>query len=156
MANGFVELYQKSYEGWNWGKQERVDQTLTCKNADVSSRLSANLYIKELLCEENANINVDHSATLTIDRLVCKSGRLNVSYSSLLNIVKIDCGGTLDIQDAYSSTIKLHSIGRSSPPAKIGTTTGVVRYSSLGICYADIGQDKVTTEYASGWDPRRS
>ena len=145
--------YQESYEGWNGGKQKRVE-TVNCKNADVSSRLSANLYIKELLCEENANINVDHSATLIIYRLSCKSGRLNVSYSSTLNIVKIDCVGTLDIQDAYSSTIKLHSSGVSGPPTKIGATTGVVRYSSLAIKYANctIGQDTVTTEYSSTWE----
>jgi len=148
------DLYQKGKEGWDWGKQERVDENVTCKNADVSSRLSANLYIKEIVCQENANINVDHSATLTIDRLVCKSGRLNVSYSSTLNIVKIDCVGTLDIQDAYSSTIKLHSSGVSGPPTKIGATTGVVRYSSLAIKYANctIGQDTVTTEYSSTWE----
>src|SRR6516164_6798915 len=148
------DLYQKGKEGWDWGKQERVDESVTCKSADVSSRLSANLYIKEIVCQENANINVDHSATLTIDRLVCKSGRLNVSYSSTLNIVKIDCVGTLDIQDAYSSTIKLHSSGVSGPPTKIGATTGVVRYSSLAIKYANctIGQDTVTTEYSSTWE----
>jgi len=151
MANGFVELYQKSYEGWNWGKQERVDQTLTCKNADVSSRLSANLYIKELLCEGNANINVDHSATLIIYRLSCKSGRLNVSYSSTLRIGAIECLGTLDIEDAYSSTIGLNLDNRDGLFGKIGTTTGVVRYSSFGECYAKIGQDKVRTENASTW-----
>jgi hypothetical protein len=146
------ELWQKSKWGWDWGKVEKVDQTVTCRNADVSSSHSANLEISELICEENANINVDHSAILTIGRLVCKNGRLNVSYSSTLNIVKIDCPGTLDIEDAYSSTIKLHSIGVAGPPARIGATTGVVRYSSLGLCFAQIGKDAVTTEYASTWE----
>ena len=123
---------------------------VSCKNADVSSRLSHNSYFDELTCTENAKINVDHSATLGIGKLVCKSGTLNISYSSSLFIEKIECVGTLDIQCSYSSTIKLHSIGRSTP-AKIGTTTGVVRYSSFGECYAKIGQDKVRTEYASTW-----
>ena len=148
------DLYQKGKEGWDWGKEERVDEDVNCKNADVSSRLSAKLYIKQIICQENANINVDHSATLTIGRLVCKSGTMNVSYSSTLDIVQIDCVGTLDIQDAYSSTIRLHSSGRSGPQTKIGTTTGVVRYSSLAIKFPNcsIGQDTVTTEYASTWD----
>jgi hypothetical protein len=150
------DLYHKSAEGWNGGKEERDDQTHTCKNADVSSRLSANLYIKEIICEENANINVDHSAKLTVDRLVCKSGTLNVSYSSTLIIVKIDCPGTLDIQESYSSTIWLHSSGVSGPQARIGATTGVVRYSSTAIKFPNctIGKDTVQTEHASTWEKR--
>ena len=145
--------YQMSKDGWNWGRVERAG-FVSCKNADVSSSHSAYLWVAELRCEENAVISVDHSATLTIGRLVCKSGRLNVSYSSTLDIVQIDCVGTLDIQDAYSSTIRLHSSGRSGPQTKIGTTTGVVRYSSLAIKFPNcsIGQDTVTTEYASTWD----
>jgi hypothetical protein len=113
------------------------------------------LHIGELLCQENANINVDHSATLKIDRLVCKTCTLNVSYSSKLDIVEINCEGTLDIQENYSSTILLNSKGVSGPPNKIGTTTGVVRYSSLAIKYANcaiVGQDTVRTEYASTWE----
>ena len=145
--------YQKSYEGWNWGKTEIV-RKVTCKNADVSSRLSAKLYIKQIVCQENANINVDHSALLEINKLVCKSGTLNVSYSSTLKIGFIDCVGTLDIQDAYSSTMYLHTPGLGGPQGGIGTTTGVVRYSSLAIKYPNctIGQDTVKTEYASTWE----
>jgi len=141
--------YQKSYEGWNWGQWEIV-RSVTCKNADVSCRLSAHMSIDELVCEENANINVDHSATLKITKLVCKSGTINVSYSSTLEIRYIECVGTLDIQDAYSSTMALNVDGGTWSP-KIGTTTGVVRYSSTGECRAPIGQDKVRTEYASTW-----
>ena len=145
------DLYQKGKEGWDWGREERVEEDVNCKNADVSSRLSAKLYIKQIVCQENANINVDHSAVLTIGRLVCKSGTLNVSYSSSLFIEKIECVGTLDIQCAYSSTIILNKQGQMSRSGNIGTTTGVVRYSSLGECYVKIGQDKVRTEYASTW-----
>ena len=144
--------YQKSYEGWNWGQWEIV-RSVTCKNADVSSSHSATLYIAELRCEENAVISVDHTATLTIGKLICKNGKLNVSYSSTLNIQYIECSETLDIQDAYSSTMALNVDGGTWSP-KIGTTTGVVRYSSLAIKFPNcsIGQDTVTTEYASTWD----
>jgi hypothetical protein len=152
MANGFVEFYEKKKVGWDWGKEENVGK-VSCKSADVLSRESAYLHIEELLCQENASINVDHSATLKIDRLVCKTGKLNVSYSSKLDIAEIKCDGTLDIQDAYSSTILLNSKGLSGPPTNIGATTGVVRYSSLAVKGANctIGQDTVTTEYASTW-----
>jgi hypothetical protein len=142
--------YQISKDGWSWGREDRAG-FVSCKNADVSSRLSHNLQFDELICEENAKINVDHSATLGIGKLVCKSGTLNVSYSSSLFIEKIECVGTLDIQCAYSSTIILNKQGQMSRSGNIGTTTGVVRYSSLGECYAKIGQDKVRTEYASTW-----
>jgi len=143
--------YQKHSYG---AKREDVNNPVTCGNADVSSSHSAYLWVAELRCEENAVLSVDHAATLNIGKLICKNGKLNVSYSSTLNIVKIDCVGTLDIQDAYSSTIKLHSSGVSGPPTKIGATTGVVRYSSLAIKYANctIGQDTVTTEYSSTWE----
>jgi hypothetical protein len=142
--------YQISKDGWSWGRVDRVG-FVSCKNADVSSRLSHNLGFDELTCTENAKINVDHSATLGIGKLVCKSGTLNVSYSSSLFIEEIDCDGTLDIQCAYSSTIILNKKGQMYRRGKIGATTGVVRYSSLGECYAKIGQDKVRTEYASTW-----
>ena len=142
--------YQMSKDGWNWGRVERAG-FVSCKNADVSSSHSANLAFDELTCTENAKINVDHSATLGIGKLVCKSGTLNVSYSSSLFIEKIECVGTLDIQCAYSSTIILNKQGQMSRSGNIGTTTGVVRYSSLGECYVKIGQDKVRTEYASTW-----
>ena len=147
------DLYQKGKEGWDWGREERVEEDVNCKNADVSSRLSAKLYIKQIVCQENANINVDHSAYLKITKLVCKSGTINVSYSSTLEIRYIECVGTLDIQDAYSSTMALNVDGGTWSP-KIGTTTGVVRYSSLAIKFPNcsIGQDTVTTEYASTWD----
>ena len=142
--------YQISKDGWSWGSVDSVG-FVSCKNADVSSRNSHNLAFDELTCKENAKINVDHSATLGIGKLVCKSGTLNVSYSSSLFIEKIECVGTLDIQCAYSSTIILNKQGQMSRSGNIGTTTGVVRYSSLGECYVKIGQDKVRTEYASTW-----
>ena len=145
--------YQKRSEGV---KTERVDNPVTCRNADVSSSHSATLYVAELRCEENADISVDHSATLTIKKLICKNGKLNVSYSSTLNITHIECSGTLDIQDSYSSTIMIafDPYGKDDDLArgsKIGTTTGLVQYSSSGVCHASIGQDGVRKEWSSTW-----
>jgi hypothetical protein len=143
--------YQKRSEGV---KTERVDNPVTCRNADVSSSHSATLYVAELRCEENADISVDHSATLTIGKLICKNGKLNVSYSSTLIIADIECSETLDIQDSYSSTISIATplIPLGSSNSKIGKTTGLVRYSSLGECSARIGRDEVRTEYSSTWN----
>ena len=112
--------------------------------------------MRELRCEENAVISVDHSATLTIKKLICKNGKLNVSYSSTLNITHIECSGTLDIQDSYSSTIMIafDPYGKDDDLArgsKIGTTTGLVQYSSVGVCHAKIDRDGVSTEYSSTW-----
>jgi hypothetical protein len=110
--------------------------------------------VAELRCEENADISVDHSATLIIEKLTCKNGKLNVSYSSTLTIQYIDCSGTLDIQDSYSSTTRIGVplIPLGSNGSKIGKTTGLVRYTSLGECCADIGRDEVGTEFASTWN----
>jgi hypothetical protein len=138
--------YQKHLYGL---KLEHVDP-VTCKNADVSSSHSANLRMRELRCEENAVISVDNSATLNIIVLICKNGKLNVSYSSTLNIEEIECSGTLDIQGSYSSTIRIAAFSRPST-SKIGTTTGLVQYSSVGVCHAKIGRDGVRTEYSSNW-----
>ena len=106
--------------------------------------------MRELRCEENAVISVDNSATLNIIVLICKNGKLNVSYSSTLNIEEIECSGTLDIQGSYSSTIRIAAFSRPST-SKIGTTTGLVQYSSVGVCHAKIGRDGVRTEYSSNW-----
>jgi hypothetical protein len=142
--------YKKRSEGV---KTERVDNPVTCKNADVSSSHSATLYVEELRCEENADISVDHSATLTIGKLICKNCKLNVSYTSTLTIQYIDCSETLDIQDSYSSTIRIAVplIPLSSNGSNIGKTTGLVRYSSLGECCAGISRDEVRTEFSSTW-----
>jgi hypothetical protein len=142
------------YEKRTFGAQvENVINPVTCRNADVSSSHSATLYVAELRCEENAVISVDHSATLTIGKLICKSGKLNVSYSSTLTIAYIDCDGTLDIQDSYSSTIRIAVLliptGNGS---KIGTTTGLVQYSSVAECFAPIERDSVRTEHSSIWN----
>jgi hypothetical protein len=142
--------YQKRTE---LSKTENVNNPVTCRNADVSSSHSATLYVAELRCEENAVISVDHSATLTIGKLICKNGKLNVSYTSTLAIQYIDCSETLDIQGSYSSTIRIAAplipIGNGS---KIGKTTGLVQYSSLAECGAGIDRDEVRTEYASTWN----
>jgi hypothetical protein len=142
------------YEKRSWGAhEENVNNTVTCRNADVSSSHSATLNVAELRCEENAVISVDHSATLNIGKLICKNGKLNVSYASTLNIQFIDCSGTLDIQDSYSSTIRIATsvlpIGNGS---RIGTTTGLVQYSSIAECSAGIERDEVRTEHASTWN----
>jgi hypothetical protein len=146
------------YQKRSWAQREEVHDPVTCRNADVSSSHSATLWVKELRCEENAVISVDHSATLTIGKLICKNGKLNVSYSSFLSIEYIDCSETLDIQDSYSSTIQISVLNVPLPigTGKIGTTTGLVQYSSLGTCYAKIGRDEVRTEFASTWtaEPR--
>ena len=143
--------YQKHSYG---AKREDVNNPVTCGNADVSSSHSAYLWVAELRCEENAVISVDHSATLTIKKLICKNGKLNVSYSSTLNITHIECSGTLDIQDSYSSTIRFAVLDSHTPirnGSKIGTTTGLVQYSSSGVCHASIGQDGVRKEWSSTW-----
>jgi hypothetical protein len=145
--------YQKHLDGW---KHDEVNNPVTCGNADVSSSHMANLWVKELRCEENAVISVDSSATLGIGKLICKNGKLNVSYSSTLNIFEIDCMGTLDIQCSYSSTIMLGDVNtadeqRAVRASNIGTTTGLVRYSSTARCYFKIGRDGVGTEYSSQW-----
>lgn len=151
--------YQKRTE---LGRTERVDNPVTCKNADVSCSESATLYVSELRCEENAVISVDHTANVTIGRLICKNGKLNVSYTSTLNIQYIECSGTLDIQDSYSSTINIavpDSIGVLLSPvipptsngSHIGKTTGLVHYSSTGQCGASIERDEVNTEHLSTW-----
>jgi hypothetical protein len=136
-------------------QQENVNNPVTCGNADVSSSHSATLNVTELHCEENAVISVDHSATLTIAKLICKNAKLNVSYSSLLRIVYIECSGTLDIRDSYSSTIMIAAVGDPRFPerngSKIGTATGLLQYTSTGVCYASIGIDSVRTESASTW-----
>ena len=138
------------YEMRSYGaKTENVNNPVTCRNADVSSSHSAYLWVAELRCEENAVISVDHSATLTIGKLICKNGKLNVSYTSTLTIQYIDCSETLDIQDSYSSTI---IIGQGNKHSYIATTTGLVRYSSRAECWAKIGRDSVGTEYASVWN----
>ena len=143
------------YEMHSYGaKTENVNNPVTCRNADVSSSHSATLYVAEIRCEENAVISVDHSATLTIGKLICKNGKLNVSYTSTLTIQYIDCSETLDIQDSYSSTIRIAVplIPLSSNGSNIGKTTGLVQYSSVGECCAGIGRDEVRTEYASTWN----
>jgi hypothetical protein len=142
--------YQKRTE---LGRTERVDNPVTCKNADVSCSESATLYVGELRCEENAVISVDHTATVTIAKLICKNGKLTVSYSSTLNIQYIECSGTLDIQDSYSSTIYIAVplIPLSNNGSKIGKTTGLVHYSSTGQCGAWIDRDEVRTEHLSTW-----
>jgi hypothetical protein len=142
------------YEKSSWGaKVENVSNPVTCGNATVSSSHSATLYVAELRCEENAVISVDHSATLNITKLICKNGKLNVSYASTLNIEYIDCSGTLDIQDSYSSTVRIATnvlgIGNGS---RIGTATGLVQYSSIGESGAGIGRDEVRTEHSSNWN----
>ena len=146
------------YQKHSYGLQrETVDNRVICRNADVSSSHSATLWVKELHAEENAVISVDSSATLIIEKLICKNGKLNVSYSSTLNIFEIDCMGTLDIQCSYSSTIMLGDVNtadeqRAVRASNIGTTTGLVRYSSTARCYFKIGRDGVGTEYASVWN----
>jgi hypothetical protein len=98
-------------------------------------------------------LQLDYSATLTIGKLICKNGKLNVSYTNTLTIQYIDCSETLDIQDSYSSTIRIAVplIPLSSNGSNIGKTTGLVRYSSLGECCAGIGRDEVRTEFSSTW-----
>ena len=143
--------YQKRTE---LSKTDRVDNPVTCKNADVSSSHSATLYIAELRCEENAVISVDHTATLTIGKLICKNGKLNVSYSSTLNIQYIECSETLDIQNCYSSTVYIAVsllVPTDGNPSTIGKTTGLVNYSSTGQCGAWINRDEVRTENLSSW-----
>ena len=146
--------YQKRTE---LSKTDRVDNPVTCKNADVSSSHSATLYIAELRCEENAVISVNHTATLTIGKLICKNGKLNVSYSSTLNIQYIECSDALDIQNSYSSTVYIAvpllvvPTGTDGNPSRIGKTTGLVNYSSTGQCGAWINRDEVRTENLSSW-----
>jgi len=151
--------YQKRTE---LGRTESVDNPVTCKNADVSCSESATLYVSELQCEENAVISVDHTANVTIGRLICKNGKLNVSYTSTLNIQYIECSGTLDIYDTYSSTINIAVpdmigvllspvIHPTSNGSRIGKTTGLVDYSSTGQCGAWIERDEVNTDHLSTW-----
>src|SRR6516164_5382007 len=128
------------YEMHSYGaKTENVNNPVTCRNADVSSSHSATLYVAELRCEENAVISVDHTATLTIGKLICKNGKLNVSYTSTLTIQYIECSETLDIQNSYSSTVYIAVpllVPTDGNPSKIGKTTGLVNYSSTGQCGA--------------------
>ena len=141
--------YQKHSYG---AKREDVNNPVTCGNADVSSSHSAYLWVAELRCEENAVLSVDHAATLNIGKLICKNGKLNVSYSSTLNIQYIECSETLDIQNSYTSTVYIATqLPIDGNPSNIGKTTGLVNYTSTGQCGAWINRDEVRTENLSSW-----
>ena len=136
-----VSNYKKHISG---ATTEIVSNPVNCENADISSSHSATLEFKELTCKEDVKINVDHSATLIIGTLVCKGGKINVSYASTLHIKNIKCSGKLQIEVSYSSTFLADA-------GQIDITSGTIKYSSLGVCYAKIGTDDVVAETSSTW-----